>query len=355
MHSTPAASASPLLLPPADSPQATPELVRHLAAHGLIDAERPLALEPAGESNMNLVWRARQAGRPSLILKQSRPYVAKYPSIPAPIDRAEAEARFYHLVGNVPALAARLPRLLHHDPAHHLLVFEDLAPAAGCETLYAGDTLTQKELEQLANWLAALHALRPVDPGAAPDGGFANREMRALNHAHVFDLPLRPEGPFDALLEGLTPGLAAEASSLRVDPAYVAAVRRLGAGYLGDHPDPRLIHGDFFPGSLLRQPAGGLRVIDPEFAFFGDPAFDLGVFAAHLVLSGQTSTLVESWFDLTITTADAETRARARALAGVEIMRRLIGVAQLPLTLPLEAKAALLALSREWVLAGPVA
>jgi 5-methylthioribose kinase len=39
-----------------------------------------------------------------------------------------------------------------------------------------------------------------------------------------------------------------------------------------------------FPGSWLKA-ADGLRVIDPEFCFLGDPEFDCGILAAHLMIA----------------------------------------------------------------------
>ena len=53
----------------------------------------------AGDGNMNCTLRASLGGR-TLILKQSRPYVAKYPSIPAPLDRAIERSR--DVIGALP-------------------------------------------------------------------------------------------------------------------------------------------------------------------------------------------------------------------------------------------------------------
>ena len=73
-----------------------------------------------------------------------------------------------------------------------------------------------------------------------------------------------------------------EARALQADACYVGIVRELGALYLQDGTS--LLHGDYFPGSWL-QTAAGVRVIDPEFCFFGPPEFDVGVLLAHLHLA----------------------------------------------------------------------
>ena len=48
------------------------------------EGERVIRIESAGERNMNLVLRIHTSER-TVILKQSKPYVRKYPQIPAPI------------------------------------------------------------------------------------------------------------------------------------------------------------------------------------------------------------------------------------------------------------------------------
>ena len=121
----------------------------------------------------------------------------------------------------------------------------------------------------------------------------------------------------------------------------------LGAGYLED--GTTLVHGDYFPGSWVKS-SRGIAVIDPEFCFLGSAEHDSGVMLAHLILAGETPSQV-----------DAVERAAAddgcdpglvRQLAGVEIMRRLIGVAQLPLSASIERKRELLGRARRLVLPG---
>ena len=90
-------------------------------------------------------------------------------------------------------------------------------------------------------------------------------------------------------------------------------------------------------------------MIDPEFCFLGEPAFDLGVLLAHLHLSDESARLRERAIDAY--RGSERTQTLARAFAGVEIMRRLIGVAQLPLSHGLDEKRELLELSRKLVLA----
>ena len=123
----------------------------------------------------------------------------------------------------------------------------------------------------------------------------------------------------------------------------LARVTALGSRYLED--GDTLVHGDYFPGSWVRTGAG-VAVIDPEFCFLGCGEHDLGVMMAHLIMAGDTADVLER-----VAVDGRANRTLARQFAGVEIMRRLIGVAQLPLTASLERKRELLGRAKQLVLA----
>ena len=132
-------------------------------------------------------------------------------------------------------------------------------------------------------------------------------------------------------LEGITTGLSALHRLVTGDEARMARVRELGAAYL-DARTGVLLHGDFYPGSWLRH-RDGPKVIDPEFAFVGPPEFDVGVLLAHLVLTGHPARVPAAYRPPT-----GFDRGTANGFAGVEILRRLLGVAQLPLEADIQTK-----------------
>ncbi len=256
------------------------------------------------------------------------------------------EIEFYEAVAAVPDVRGAMPRLVGADRGSRLLLLEDLGEAQDFTGLYADETLAREDLEALVAYLVALHG--GVDAAAGDRGRvFENRDMRALNHEHVFRLPLAHDNGLD--LDGFTPGLAAVAAELKRDEAYVSTVTELGEEYLAD--GDTLVHGDYFPGSWLRT-RSGVSVIDPEFCFLGPRVFDLGFMLGHLLLAGQPDETCEALVSRYLERAglDAAAAAHARRFAGVEIMRRLIGVAQLPLECGIEGKNDLLLRSRELVL-----
>ncbi len=322
-------------------PGDTASLEKFLKVRGILaPASRAVAARKAGEGNMNCTVRVTTTDG-SLIVKQARPWVEKYPQFAAPWDRACREAEFYRLVAGASHVARMMPRLIDSDAAARVLVLEDLGENSDYTGLYAGETIDDSEIEVMAGFLARLHRLSPCPGGPC---GLANREMRELNHSHIFVVPLTPANGLD--LDAMTPGLAQAAHRLQSDAAYVDEVARLGREvYLADGGS--LLHGDFFPGSLLRTPTGP-RIIDPEFAFFGRPEFDVGVFLAHLFLSDQPVAKRRRWRKAYDAPPGFDDLLMLQ-LAGVEIMRRLIGYAQLPVR-GLQLKCALLELSRALVL-----
>jgi len=319
------------------------ELTRFLQARNWLDSARHVVrLDKAGDGNMNLTLRASVDDGTTFIAKQSRGFVEKYPQIAAPAERILSEVAFYQAIAASESLRQRMPTLLHVAPVDHLACFSDLGAAADMSDVYAGVDIGAATLDELLGWLSDLHHLELAP--AAWGAPLANRAMRQLNYAHIFAIPLDPAAAPSA--DAITPGLGEVADELRCDTAYVAAVTRLGTVYLAD--GRILLHGDFFPGSWLRH-ANGVKIIDPEFAFFGRPEFDLGVLIAHLTFAGWTLDAAHAALGDSYASPPGFDWRLARGFAGVELMRRILGVAQLPLAATLERKREWLALSRTLV------
>lgn len=289
----------------------------------------------AGEGNMNFVARIHTDLR-TLIFKQSRPWVEKYPQIEAPVERIESEVGFYEAVKAHRALATGMPRLIAVDRGDKCALFEDLGEVEDYASMYDGTLAPVEEIKTLIRWISELHnttfpkALKPA---------LTNLAMRQLNHIHLYDFPLQPDNGLE--LDEITEGLQEEASRLQANEAYRAEIETLGEVYLSE--GNMLLHGDFYPGSWVRTEKGP-RVIDPEFCFFGPAEYDIGVCIAHLIMLNYPDDDIDEIMSVYEAPYTFDERL-AGQFAGMEIMRRLIGVAQLPMTRTLEEKKALLARS----------
>jgi 5-methylthioribose kinase len=226
-----------------------------------------------------------------------------------------------------------MPALIDADADSCVIVLEHI-DGGDCTGMYNGAILPEDTLDALLDYARSLHRI-----GVTRSAQLANRDMRALNHEHIFRFPLAESNGLP--LDAITPGLQAAADALKRDARFVERVHALGDIYLAD--GDTLVHGDFFPGSWLASDRGPI-VIDPEFCFLGAEEFDYGVLLAHLMLGNQPRARHDP---IVAAASDGLDRGLVRGFAGVEIMRRLIGVAQLPLQASLEQKRAWLECARE--------
>lgn len=295
---------------------------------------------------MNCVLRAQLQSGKTLVFKQSLPYVAKYPDIPAPLERLDVEANFYRTVSREPALASHMPNIKGYDQSEHILCMQDLGAARDFSYLYEQSGADeQSSLTALVNWLQRLHHLSIPTEHIAQ---FANASMRELNHAHIFVIPLLADNGVT-----LSEPVAQSAAELRRDQSLRDAAKYLGDIYLGvvaHASQPCLLHGDYYPGSWLWQAEGqpSMMVIDPEFGFYGAPEFDLGVMYAHLLFAGYERASIDTLFAHYERPTDFSDEL-ALQFAGMEVIRRLLGVAQLPLAADDTIKQNWLSMARDMV------
>ena len=308
------------------------ELERYLKGQGWLESGESIEnLSLAGSGNMNVVLRIRTGDR-SLILKQSRPYVQKYPDIPAPPERIGVEHAFYQAVSDT-GIGAYLPEILGFDPEEFTLVMQDLGETEDMSRIY-----NERRFDD-AHLLTLIGILKKIHQADIPSDYPENRELRRLNHQHIFVLPFLKDNGFP--LDELQAGLSALALPFKEDTRLKEKINALGDRYLSQ--GDTLLHGDYYPGSWL-ETENKVFVIDPEFSFAGFPEFDLGVMVAHALMASMEAEMPERCLQAYGGDLHTET---VRAIAGIEILRRLIGLAQLPMERSLEEKEYLLQEARK--------
>jgi 5-methylthioribose kinase len=323
----------------ANEPQ---QLATHLKQLGWLEqSEVIVTLSTPGQGNMNCVLRIETETR-SFIVKQSRDYVEKYPQVAAPANRALVEGAFYNKIAAEPKVQAMMPVLLGTDMDNNLIALQDLGKSNDFTKLYnLEEQIYEGQLDQLVSYIDHLHHdFQKV----YVDEELINTEMRTLNYEHIFEYPFKVENGFD--LDVVQNGLQAAAMPFKKDAELKQNIARLGSLYLSK--GKYLLHGDFYPGSWLKT-ENGIKVIDPEFCFYGLREFDLGVFLAHLYLTNQEDDTIDyvkqnyrSFKELNLTILNG--------FIGTEIMRRLIGLAQLPVKMELSKKVALLEFAKKLIM-----
>ncbi len=300
----------------------------------LRSGEHILALDKPGEGNMNVVIRVKTDQR-SFILKQSRPYVQKYKQIKAPIDRIAVEHQFYRAIRNG-SISDHIPRILGYDAKQHLLMLEDLGHCEDMTAIYRLREVHVGMVEKLVSVITLIHRTK------APKNFPENLGMRRLNHQHIFVLPFMEDNGF--VLDDVQTGLQQLSLKYKSDTSLKSAVRTIGQKYLS--PGETLLHGDYYPGSWMTV-GNQFYVIDPEFGFVGFAEFDLGVMVAHLIMATMEVEKLDLVSQLYRGAIDKKLMSQ---VAGIEIMRRLIGLAQLPLERTLDEKDFLLRTAHKLIL-----
>ena len=173
-----------------------------------------------------------------------------------PIERNQYEWLYYEIADRAAPGAA--PRILARDTEMYLFVMEYLEP------------------QHYPLWKLELH------DGLA-DSGFAAQVGRRLGTIHSYTASHRDiadQFPTDAIFYASRMESYLEAAA-RVHPDLEERLRALIEATM--HTKHALVHGDVSPKNILNGPRGPV-LLDPECAFYGDPAFDLAFCLNHLLL-----------------------------------------------------------------------
>ncbi|EFN58562.1 hypothetical protein CHLNCDRAFT_140697 [Chlorella variabilis] len=257
---------------------ARPQLAKHV---GRPDTKNSWQVREVGDGNLNFVY-VVEGPAGSLCVKQAPPFVRVVgESWPLTQDRVRIEAAA--LEAEAAHCPQHVPALYWFDPRMCIIAMQYLAPPHIIvrKGLIEG-RLYPRLASHLASFLAAtlfhtsLLAL-PSDEFRANIGRFTNVEMCRLTEQVVFTDPYYPSEHN----RHTSPQLNADVAALRADVAARVAAAKLKAKFTQQHQ--ALIHGDLHTGSIMAT-EDSTYVIDPEFAYYGPMAFDVGKILANLLL-----------------------------------------------------------------------
>lgn len=240
------------------------------------------SITEVGDGNLNLVFIVKGA-QGGIAVKQALPYVRLVgESWPLPLSRAHYE---YLALSRQAELAPGLvPALLHHNDTLALTAMELLEPhiimrkglVAGVKyPRFVGDISTFMARTLFFTSDLALSAAQKKEGIAAFAG---NHALCKITEDLIFTDPYR----IAEQNHWTAPYLDATAASLRDDLDLHVAISRLKLKFMAS-PEA-LIHGDLHTGSIMVT-VSEMRVIDPEFAFYGPMGFDVGAVIANLLMA----------------------------------------------------------------------
>ena len=298
--------------------------LNQLVHHSGLYPNKIVSREKLTTGNMNLTLRCIDTAGHTVIIKQGRDFVEKYPSIPAPLGRTSVEHEYYKKTESDSVLSAMSPDILNISHENQILILEDLGQGNDGISYYENpETLDSQVIEKTTTYLAHLHSIEFDKTGDI----LKNMEMKKLNALHMFDFPFTEEGRTSLI--GQFPELDTLSASIITNKAVKDTAKKLKELYL--QTNNTLVHGDFYPGCFFLV-ENKVYVIDPEFCFWGYPEFDLGVYIGHLHILGKGDSLCDNVINLYTKAKKHVDIDLVNQHAGIEILRRIYGVAQLPLS-----------------------
>lgn len=239
-------------------------------------------VDEVGDGNLNLVFIVKGTTG-SVIVKQALPYVRLVgDSWPLPLKRAFFE--YNALVRQEAVSPGIVPAVRHFDEEQALIVMEHLTP----HVILRGQTMAGREVAGLGRVMGtfcAQTAFRCSDLAMDPAKKKAdvalfsgNVELCDITENLVFTDPY-----FDAEMNRYTtPHLDAVVAELRADAALKIEAQHLKRAFTARAET--LCHGDLHAGSIMVTDQS-VRVIDPEFSFYGPLGFDIGMLVGNYLMA----------------------------------------------------------------------
>ena len=236
-----------------------------------------------GDGNLNLVFRVKDAKNgKSLIVKQSLPYVrAAGEDWPLDIGRGEIESRILDIEYKL--TEGLVPEIHLYDGDMCCMIMEDLSNYRIMRYGIIDREIYPNFVEQISDFMVKTLLLTSdvvMEHKEKKDyvKNFINPELCEITEDLVYTEPFNvgarndmEENLVDFHKENIVddPKLAVEAAKLKFDFMNNAQA---------------LLHGDLHTGSIFVN-KDYTKVIDPEFAFYGPIAYDIGALVANLIMS----------------------------------------------------------------------
>lgn len=259
----------------------------------LFPADEPLDAEEIGDGNINYVFRVRsRANGKSIIVKQAD-RLLRSSGRPLDITRSKREANALRIYADL--TPQFIPQIYAYDNTMSAICMEDISYCGNLrKELMAGHPLPPNFTENAASFLAdAVFATSdlflPPEEKKERVSAFINPELCAISETLVFSEPYCNGKSRNRI----TPGNEAFIQKILYnDEALKAEVALLRETFM--NKAEALIHGDLHTGSIFIGNNTGtaidnngttepcMKIIDPEFAFYGPIGYDLGNIIAHL-------------------------------------------------------------------------
>lgn len=257
----------------------TEEILFYVKEKKLFSEKDELIAEEIGDGNINYVFRVKniKSGK-SVVLKQADTLL-RSSGRPLDIGRSKIEAKILGIEGK---LAGKfVPEIYFYDDIMAVLAMEDISEYKNLRKELIEGKIFPNFSEEITTFLANTLFLTtdfvlPQEEKKLYVKEFINPDLCDISECLVFTEPYVDNKKRNIV----TPGN----ESFVEEFLYQNSGLHLAVAKLKDHfmnCSQSLIHGDLHSGSIFIQ-SKGTKVIDPEFAFYGPMAYDVGNVIANL-------------------------------------------------------------------------
>lgn len=239
--------------------------------------------EEIGDGNLNLVFRVKDGkNNKSVIVKQALPYVrAAGEDWPMDINRGAIESKVLQL--HYDLTSGQVPKVFSFDPEMYAVVMEDLHDydlmRYGLLEYKRYPRFAEQITDYLVNTLLLTSdVVMDHKEKKALVMEFVNPELCEITEDLVYTEPFRIGGRND--MEDFLVDFQRE--ELAEDEQLSLEVAKLKFDFMNNAQ--ALLHGDLHTGSIFVNQED-TRVFDPEFAFCGPMAYDVGCLIANLIMN----------------------------------------------------------------------
>lgn len=249
----------------------------------VFSSDANFSVEEVGDGNLNLVFIVRNKNNSTeeVILKQALPYL-RVAGESWPLTRERVRYETQALREQHKSAPGLVPQVYDYDDEMSVLIMEFL----GNHEIMRKPLVARKRFPKFADHISTFLVnslfytsdlyLTGVEKKLLM-AKFVNEQLRKLQEDFVYTNPYMDseENNWNSLLDK-------EVQSVRQNAELKMAIADMKNAYMNN--SEALIHADLHTGSIMLN-EDDTRVIDPEFAFFGPMAYDIGAVLQNLILN----------------------------------------------------------------------
>lgn len=255
------------------------EIISYVKEKKLFSDENELIAEEIGDGNINYVFRVKdiKTGK-SVVLKQADTLL-RSSGRPLDIGRSKIEAKILGIEGK---LAKKfVPEVYFYDDTMAVLAMEDISEYKNLRKELIEGNIFPNFSEEISTFLAntlflTTDLVLPQEKKKLYVKEFINPDLCDISECLVFTEPYTDDKKRNVITSGNESFV--ETFLYQNFPLHFA-VAKLKENFMNS--SQALIHGDLHSGSIFIS-SQGIKIIDPEFAFYGPMAYDVGNVIANL-------------------------------------------------------------------------